>query len=236
MSFHCWSHCLAKGGSFQQPIPSERVCGSQEFNQRVTRHVNDVCLPGSIRWDQNCDGFQKKSCLKKKSGDQSKRLHLHPGTCMLMGQKNFKFSFRINICLSNRNMGLACSCILHLYKIFWRKSWVFQHSPPGLKLELNWTEVLIRAKSTLPSRATDSIRDKPALLPTSEPGIFWIPKLQGGLSWWFTTEMIQSKASPPPPFSKCANIIISHPVFESFQACQQPTLLNAIQLNLESTL
>lgn len=38
------------------------------------------------------------------------------------------------------------------------------------------------------------------------------------------------------PSSKCANIIISHPISESFQACQQPTLLNAIQLNLESTL
>lgn len=38
------------------------------------------------------------------------------------------------------------------------------------------------------------------------------------------------------PFSKCANITISCPMFQSFQACQQPTPFHGTQLNLENTL
>lgn len=79
----------------------------------------------------------KKENAVRKTGDQSRRLHLHPGTCMPMGQKNFKFSFRLNVCLSNRIIRLADLNVTPAQSL-WEKN----HSPPALQNELNWAKPL----------------------------------------------------------------------------------------------
>lgn len=167
MQFHCSSASV-----LQNRAPSSNLSTGSALVGSSTKGSADtlmmhVFLAGSSGTTTVTVAKKRKSCSKK-IGDQSRRLHLHPGTRTPVGLGNFEFRFRISGCVSSRNTRK-----LHLDEV-WRKSLALQHSPraPAEWIKLNRGGY--KGKANTPFYATASLGIGRDSLPSFQQGVFWI--------------------------------------------------------------